>query len=101
MALSQQVIDLRHYLTDQSETNRKNYNCGNYRFGFTTFSGVGCEVASAYNVMIALGKTEMLSETIYSFEKWAIEFAIAWGNFGSNATAFYIGDGCWDGQIRF
>lgn len=72
MALSQQVIDLCHYLTDQSETNRKNYNCGNYRFGFTTFSGVGCEVASAYNAMIALGKTEILSETIYSFEKWAI-----------------------------
>ena len=73
-----------NFITRQNETNLKDYNCGNYRFGFTTFSGVGCEVASVYNAMIALGKTEMLSETIYSFEKWAIEFAIAWGKFGSN-----------------
>lgn len=73
-----------NFITRQNETYLKDYKCGNYRFGFTTFSGVGCEVASAYNAMIALGKTEMLSETIYSFEKWAIEFAIAWGKFGSN-----------------
>ncbi len=73
-----------NYITRQNETRLKDYRSGDYRFGFTTFSGVGCEVASAYNAMIALGKAEMLSETIYSFEKWAIEYAIAFGKFGSN-----------------
>ena len=73
-----------NYITKQNETDRKGYNCGNYKFGFTTFSGVGCEVASAYNAMIKLGKAEKLSETIYCFEKWAIELSIGWGNLGSN-----------------
>ena len=72
------------YVTGQNRTNILNNSPGNYRFGFTTFSGVGCEVAAAYNAMIAIGKAEMLSDTIYSFEKWAIEFAIGWGNLGSN-----------------
>ena len=72
------------YITGQNRTNVTGNNPGNYRFGFTSFSDVGCEVAAAYNAMIALERAEMLSETIYCFEKWAIEFAIAWGNFGSN-----------------
>lgn len=72
------------YVYDQSETNRKNYNAGNYRFGFTKFSNVGCEVASAYNVALALKDSERLSQTIYYFEAFSIEFSIAWGYFGSN-----------------
>lgn len=72
------------YVYNQSETNRKNYNAGNYRFGFTKFSNVGCEVASAYNVALALKDSERLSQTIYYFEAFSIEFSIAWGYFGSN-----------------
>ncbi len=73
-----------NYITRQNESARSGYKSKNYRFGFTTFGKVGCEVASAYNAMIALGKAEMLSETIYCFEKWLIEFAIGWGHLGSN-----------------
>ena len=73
-----------NYITDQSEVSRRGYNCGNYRFGFTTFAKAGCAVASSYNAMVAFKKPEMLSETIYCFEKWAIEFAVGWGNFGSD-----------------
>ena len=39
--------------------------------------------------MISLGRPERLSETIYKFEKWAIEFSVAWGNFGSNPRDIY------------
>lgn len=67
-----------------SEEYPDNYYPADYRFGFTTFGGVGCEVASVYNLLIALNKSEMLSKTIYNFEKWAIEFAVGWGNLGSN-----------------
>jgi len=77
------------FITNQSETGYKGRNAGNYRFGFTKFSGVGCEVAAAYNLMISLGKSERLSETINSFEKLAIEYSIAWGNFGSSPNAIY------------
>lgn len=80
-------VTLGNYITRQKETNNTGYNCGNYRFGFTTFAGVGCEVASAYNALIALGKSELLSETIKTFEKKAIEYAVAWGNFGSDPKA--------------
>lgn len=77
-------VNLGTYVTDQSNSSKKGNSPANYRFGFTSFKGVGCEVAAAYNAMIALGKSERLSETIYSFEKWAIEFAFAWGSLGSN-----------------
>ncbi len=78
-------VNKNTYITGQNRTNVHGNNPGNYRFGFNTgFGEVGCEVAAAYNAMIALGKSEMLSETIFSFEKWAIEFSIAWGKLGSN-----------------
>lgn len=67
----------------------KNKKSGNYRFGFTTFEHVGCEVASVYNAMIALRHPEMLSETIYCFEAWAIELSIGWGNLGSEPWRMY------------
>lgn len=67
----------------QAET-EKNHGCGHYRFGFTSFSDVGCEVASVYNLLIALGQSPSLAEVIYNFEKWSIEFSVAWGAFGSN-----------------
>ena len=73
-----------YYITDQSEKTRSGYKSGNYRFGFTTFDNVGCEVASVYNALIALGKTERLSETIYNFERWAIEISLGWGFLGSD-----------------
>jgi hypothetical protein len=78
-----------NYITNQRESSLANYRSGNYRFGFTTFSGVGCEVASVYNLLIGLSKAEMLSETIYNFERWAIEFSVAWGNLGSNPLDIY------------
>lgn len=61
----------------------------NYHFGFTKFGEVGCEVAAIYNLMIDLGKPQMLSQVIYDFEKWAIEYAFAWGNFGSEPRKLY------------
>ena len=77
-------VGLGNYITDQSEKNRPGYNSGDYRFGFTTFEDVGCEVAAAYNAMIAMDAEELLSETIYKFEKWAIEISVGWGSLGSN-----------------
>ena len=73
-----------YYVTDQSETKKKNKRSGNYRFGFTKFKDVGCEVAAVYNAMISLGRPERLSQTIYCFEAWSIEFASGWGKLGSN-----------------
>ena len=78
-----------NYITDQSEKNRKNYNCGNYRFGFANFKDVGCEVASVYNLLIAKNKAENLSDTIYNFEKWAIEFSVGFGHLGSDPLEIY------------
>lgn len=62
-----------------------------YRYGFANLSDVGCAVVAAYNLMIALDKDnpQPLSEVIYDFEKLAIEFAFAWGNFGSNPRQIY------------
>ena len=40
-----------YYITGQNRTRVKGYNAGNYHFGFTTFGGVGCEVASVYNLL--------------------------------------------------
>lgn len=77
------------YVTNQTQTGFNGHNAGNYKFGFTTFEDVGCEVAAAYNLMISLGRAEYLSETIYSFEKLGIEFAFAWGKAGSNPLQMY------------
>lgn len=82
-------VGYKYYITDQSDTTTKNKKSGNYRFGFTTFSGVGCEVAAAYNLMISIGKPERLSETIYCFEVWLIEFSVGWGKLGSNPMDIY------------
>lgn len=73
-----------YYVYSQSNTTTKNRKAGNYRFGFTTFGNVGCEVASAYNIALALHDTERLSETIFYFEAWAIEFSVGWGHLGSD-----------------
>lgn len=86
---NQKGVSKGNYITDQETTKRKGYNSGNYRFGFTNFSKVGCEVASVYNLLIALGKAEMLSTTIRNFEKWAIEFSAGWGSLGSNPREIY------------
>ena len=87
-------VFLGNYIYKQNEeragSDYDGYRSNNYHFGFTTFGGVGCEAASAYNALIAMGKPEMLSETIYSFEKLAIEHAFAWGNFGSSAMFMTI-----------
>ena len=77
------------YVTKQEQTSIDNRNAGNYRFGLTSFANVGCEVAAAYNLLIAVGKSERLSTTIYAFEKLAIEFSFALGNFGSNPLEIY------------
>ena len=71
---------------NQHDTKTQHYKAGNYRFGFTTFGGVGCEVAAAYNTLVALGegKKVRLSEMIYVFEIMAVEFSIGWGYLGSS-----------------
>ncbi|MCM1009071.1 MAG: hypothetical protein NC485_14380 [Ruminococcus flavefaciens] len=78
-----------NYITKQSEKSRKDYKSGDYLFGFTTFDGVGCEVASVYNLLISLGRGEMLSQTIYNFEKWALEYSVGWGHLGSDPDTIY------------
>lgn len=78
-----------YYVFDQTNTTTKNRKAGNYRFGFTKFKNVGCEVAAAYNMVLALGDSERLSQTIYYFEAWAIEFAIGWGCLGSDPLEIY------------
>ncbi len=60
-----------------------------YDFGFAKFGRVGCAPASAYNLKIAIGDPEMLSDTIYKFEKWGIEFAFGWGHCGSNPKVLH------------
>lgn len=79
-----------NYITNQKESSKAGYKSANYRFGFTTFDGVGCEVASVYNLLISLNKTEMLSETIRNFEVWSIEINFGWGNLGSDPNDIYI-----------
>lgn len=79
-----ETLPLGQYIENQHDG-----SVAGYKFGFTTFGGVGCEVAAVYNLMISLGRPERLSETIYKFEKWAIEFSVAWGNFGSNPRDIY------------
>lgn len=69
---------------NQNETNYTNHSPANYKFGFATFNNVGCEIASAYNLNIKLGRPEYLSTTIYKFEKWGIEYSVGWGYLGSN-----------------
>ena len=45
----------------QSNTTSPGLKAGNYRFGFTTFVHVGCEVAAAYNTARILHESERLS----------------------------------------
>ncbi len=73
-----------YLIYSQSNSTTKNRKAANYRFGFTKFASVGCEVAAAYNMANQLGSTESLSQTIYYFEGYAIEFSIGWGYLGSD-----------------
>ncbi len=73
-----------YMITNQAEKNRDGYGSGDYKLGFADFGDVGCEVASVYNLLIRLGMTEYLSDVIYEFEKWMVEFSAGWGNLGSN-----------------
>ena len=72
------------YVYNQADKTTQDYKAGNYQFGFTSFKNVGCEVAAAYNAAYAIHDTERLSQTIYYFEAWALEFSIGWGRLGSN-----------------
>lgn len=82
-------VNYGNYITNQHESSISGYKSADYKFGFTTFSGVGCEVASVYNLMLSEGLIQNLSEVIYNFEKWAIEFAVGWGYLGSNPRDIY------------
>ncbi len=77
-------VGIECLIYNQHETSYDYHSPANYRFGFTTFDEVGCEVASVYNLMVKLGRAEPLSDTIYKFEKWGLEFSIGWGYLGSN-----------------
>lgn len=63
--------------------------CADFDLGFAKFNRTGCEVAAVYNAMLAMGRGEPLSETIYKFEKWGIEFDCGWGFLGSNPREIY------------
>lgn len=78
-----------NYITNQMETQKNGYRCGDYRLGFATFSKTGCEVASVYNLMIDRKKEQSLSQVIFDFEKWSIEFSVGWGFLGSNPQEIY------------
>lgn len=83
-------VKRNRYVFDQTDTTTQDRKAGNYRFGFTSFSGVGCEVAAAYNCSISLkDKDWKLSDVICYFEVAFIEVSIAWGNFGSNPMEIY------------
>ena len=77
-------IPLETYITRQA-----NDNVREYKLGFADFDGVGCEVASVYNLLISLDRAELLSEVIYNFEKWSIVYAVGWGYLGSNPKQIY------------
>ncbi|MBR3289777.1 MAG: hypothetical protein IKI63_03250 [Clostridia bacterium] len=77
-------VGTNRLIYDQHDTTTQHYKAGNYRFGFTTFGGVGCEVAAAYNATLALGQKDRLSTTILMFEALLIEFSVGWGLLGSN-----------------
>lgn len=77
-------VNLSNYIFDQTGNEKEGNAPANYHFGFTTFDKTGCEVAAVYNLLISLGMEKSLSEVIHDFEVWAIEFSVAWGNFGSN-----------------
>lgn len=77
-------LALGTYIEEQHET-----VLSEYRFGFVKFPSVGCEVAAIYNLMIDLDDPQYLSQVIYDFERWAIEYAIAWGKFGSEPKKIY------------
>lgn len=94
-------VDRGNYITDQTEGyidgrtenvskyDRNGYKSAYYKFGFAHFKDVGCEVASVYNLMISEGRDQNLSDVIYDFERWAIEFAVGWGYLGSNPRDIY------------
>lgn len=82
-------VKIGNYILNQKEKSKQDYKSGDYKFGFTTFSNVGCEVAAAYNLMITLDKKEYLSKTIYEFERYSIEFSFGFGKFGSNPLEIY------------
>lgn len=82
-------VNYRNYITNQREDWLEGYKSANYKFGFAEFKDVGCEVAAVYNLMISNGTSQPLSEVIYNFEKWAIEFSVGWGYLGSNPRDIY------------
>lgn len=82
-------VSYGNYITNQKEASKDGYKSAEYKFGFTTFADVGCEVAAIYNLMISEDMTQNLSKVIYNFEKWGIEFAVGWGMLGSNPRDIY------------
>ncbi len=84
-----QGVSLGNYITNQWENTKKGYKSATYKFGFAYFCDTGCEVASVYNLLIALARPEKLSEAIYKFEKWCIEFSVGFGFLGSNPLEIY------------
>lgn len=77
-------VGIGEFVYSQTEKDCDLHNAGLYQFGFADFGSVGCEVASVYNLRVQREQPEYLSETIYKFEHWAIEFSIGWGHLGSN-----------------
>lgn len=77
-------VGLGCLIYNQHESSYNFHSPANYKFGFTNFDNAGCEVASVYNLLIMVDKAELLSDTIYKFEKWGLEYSIGWGYLGSN-----------------
>ena len=72
---------------NQHEFNYPGHNSAYYSFGFTFFDKVGCEAAAVYNLLLSLGRIEMLSETIHNFTLYFMEIGFAFGYLGSNPVS--------------
>lgn len=72
------------YIYSQNNTSVKSF-----RYGFADIGNCGCGVISVYNLLVALGQREKLSQVIYNFEKWAIMTAVGWGFLGSQPREIY------------
>lgn len=65
------------------------HGCADFRYGFSNIAESGCGVIAAYNLLVSLGQSELLSEVIYGFEKWGVEIEVSWGSWGSNPFKMY------------
>ena len=74
-------------ISDEYIDNQHEY--ADFRYGFSNIAESGCGVIAAYNLLVSLEQSELLSEVIYGFEKWGVEIEVSWGSWGSNPFKMY------------